>query len=146
MSPIGMGCMGLSHGYGDIPSEEYSIEAIRKAYDYGCTFFDTAEAYGPNMLRENRGHNERIVGKALKDVRQKVVIATKLHLPVSEAKELGVYAAIRQHLEASLERLQTDYTDLYYWHRVNRDLDLEEVAAAFGRLIKDGIVGLQAFQ
>ena len=140
MSPIGMGCMGLSHGYGDIPSEEYSIEAICKAYDFGCTFFDTAEAYGPNMLRENRGHNERIVGQALKDVRQKVVIATKLHLPASEAKEQGVYAAIRQHLEASLERLQTDYTDLYYWHRVNRDLDLEEVAAAFGRLIKDGMI------
>ena len=76
VSPIGMGCMGLSHGYGDIPSEEYSIEAIRKAYDFGCTFFDTAEAYGPSMLRENRGHNERIVGKALKDVRQKVVIAS----------------------------------------------------------------------
>ena len=140
VSPIGMGCMGLSHGYGDIPSEEYSIEAIRRAYDFGCTFFDTAEAYGPNMLRENRGHNERIVGKALKDVRQKVVIATKLHLPVSEAKAMGVYSAIRKHLEASLERLQTDYTDLYYWHRVNRDLDLEEVAAAFGRLIKDGLI------
>ena len=140
VSPIGMGCMGLSHGYGDIPSEEYSIEAIRKAYDFGCTFFDTAEAYGPNMLRENRGHNERIVGKALKDVRQKVVIATKLHLPASETKELDVYAAIRQHLEVSLKRLQTDYADLYYWHRVNRDLDLEEVAAAFGRLIKDGLI------
>ncbi len=141
VSPIGMGCMGLSHGYGDIPSEEYSIEAIRKAYEFGCTFFDTAEAYGPNMLRENRGHNERIVGKALKDVRQKVVIATKLHLPASEAKELGVYTAIRQHLEASLERLQTDYTDLYYWHRVNRDLDLEEVAAAFGRGRSDSWLG-----
>ena len=140
VSPIGMGCMGLSHGYGDIPSEEYSIEAIRRAYDFGCTFFDTAEAYGPNMQRENRGHNERIVGKALKDVRQKVVIATKLHLPASETKELDVYAAIRQHLEVSLKRLQTDYADLYYWHRVNRDLDLEEVAAAFGRLIKDGLI------
>lgn len=140
VSPIGMGCMGLSHGYGDIPSEEYSIETIRKAYNFGCTFFDTAEAYGPNMLAENRGHNERIVGKALKDVRNRVVIATKLHLPTAEAKEKGVYAAIRQHLEVSLERLQTDYADLYYWHRVNRDLDLEEVADAFGRLIKEGLV------
>lgn len=140
VSPIGMGCMGLSHGYGDIPSEAYSIEAIRKAYDFGCTFFDTAEAYGPNMLAENKGHNERIVGKALKDVRSKVVIATKLHLPASEARAKGVYNAIRTHLEASLERLQTDYADLYYWHRVNRDLDLEEVADAFGRLIKEGLV------
>ena len=78
VSPIGMGCMGLSHGYGDIPSEEYSIEAIRKAYDFGCTFFDTAEAYGPNLLPQNRGHNERIVGNAVKDFRNSVVIATKL--------------------------------------------------------------------
>ena len=76
VTPIGMGCMGLSHGYGDIPDEKYSIEAIKKAYEFGCTFFDTAEGYGPNLLRENYGHNEKIVGKALKDVRDKVVIAT----------------------------------------------------------------------
>lgn len=62
VSPIGIGCMGFSHGYGEIPTEEYSIEAIRKAYEFGCTFFDTAEAYGPNMLPENKDHNEKIVG------------------------------------------------------------------------------------
>lgn len=56
-SPIGMGCMGLSHGYGEVPNQEYSIEAIRKAHAFGCTFFDTAEAYGPNLLPENHGHN-----------------------------------------------------------------------------------------
>lgn len=67
VSPIGMGCMGLSHGYGEIPSHEYSVEAIRKAYEFGCTFFDTAEGYGPNMLPESRGHNEKIVGEAVLD-------------------------------------------------------------------------------
>ena len=69
VSPIGMGCMGFSHGYGDIPEESYSIEAIRKAYDFGCTFYDTAESYGPNHDPANKGHNERILGKAVKDFR-----------------------------------------------------------------------------
>ena len=140
VSPIGMGCMGLSHGYGEIPSKEYSIEAIRKAYDYGCTFFDTAEGYGPNLLPENQGHNERLVGKALKDVRQGVVIATKLHLPTEEARRRGIYPTLRSHLEASLQRLGTDYADLYYLHRVNLAFPLEEVAEAFGRLISDGLI------
>ena len=87
VSPIGVGCMGFSHGYGEIPSEEYSIEAIHRAYDFGCTFFDTAEAYGPNLLPQNRGHNEKIVGKAVKEFRNDVVLATKLHLNTQEVKE-----------------------------------------------------------
>ena len=66
VSEIGIGCMGFSHGYGQIPDEETSIEAIQAAYRAGCNFFDTAEAYGPNLLPENRGHNERIVAKAMK--------------------------------------------------------------------------------
>ena len=70
VSEIGMGCMGFSHGYGQIPDEQYSIEAIRDAYHYGCTFFDTAEVYGPNLLPENKGHNERIVGEAIKEFRK----------------------------------------------------------------------------
>ena len=140
VSPIGMGCMGFSHGYGDIPEENYSIEAIRKAYDFGCTFYDTAEGYGPNMLPENRGHNEKIVGKALKDVREDVVIATKLHIPTDEAKKDGVHETIRRHLEGSLERLQTDYVDIYYLHRVNKEVALEDVAGAMGRLIDEGLI------
>lgn len=63
--PIGMGCMGFSHGYGEIPARDYSIQAIRRAHAFGCTFFDTAESYGPNLLPENQGHNERIVGEAV---------------------------------------------------------------------------------
>ena len=140
VSPIGMGCMGLSHGYGEIPDEQYSIEAMRKAYDFGCTFFDTAEAYGPNLLPEYMGHNERLVGKAFAGHRHDVVIATKLHLPTDEGKQLGLYTTMRRHLEASLKRLQTDYVDLYYLHRVNRDFNMEEVADAFGRLIQDGLI------
>jgi len=141
VSDIGMGCMGFSHGYGDIPDEAYSIEAIRKAYDFGCTFFDTAEAYGPNLLPEFQGHNERIVGKALKDVRKDAVIATKLHIRAEEpARDGSVYAAVKHHLLASLERLNTDYVDLYYLHRVNLDVPLEEVAQAMGTLEAEGLI------
>ena len=75
VSEVGMGCMAFSHGYGKIPDEDYSIAAIRNAYDHGCTFFDTAEVYSPNL--QGIGHNERIVGKALQPVREKVVLATK---------------------------------------------------------------------
>ena len=114
VSPIGIGCMGFSHGYGEIPTEEYSSEAIRKAYEFGCTFFDTAEAYGPNMLPENKGHNEKIVGKAVKDFRKDIVIGTKFHLETAEAKSNGVEATMREHLERSLRNLQTDYADVYY--------------------------------
>lgn len=84
VSPIGMGCMSFSHGYGEIPDRAYSIEAIRKAHAFGCSFFDTAEAYGPNLLPENRGHNERIVGEAVHDFRKEIVLATKLHLDTAE--------------------------------------------------------------
>lgn len=139
VSPIGVECMGFSHGYGEIPSEEYSVEAIRKAYQLGCTFYDTAEAYGPNLLPENRGHNERILGKAVKDFRKDVVLATKLHLPTEEVAQKGLYSTIRAHLEASMERLQTDYVDLYYLHRVNPELPLEDVSEAMGTLIRDGL-------
>ena len=141
VSDIGMGCMGFSHGYGDIPDEAYSVEAIRKAHDFGCTFFDTAEAYGPNLLPEYRGHNERIVGKAVSGFRKDVVLATKLHIDAEEPKQDGsVYATVKRHLLASLERLQTDYADLYYLHRVNLAVSFEEVAAAMGRLIDEGLI------
>ena len=140
VSAIGMGCMGFSHGYGEIPTESYSIEAIQKAFDFGCTFFDTAETYGPNVLPENYGHNEKILAKALKDVRKDVVIATKLHLPTDEAKTIGIYETLKRHLEKSLENLQTDYVDLYYLHRINKNVPVEEVAEGMGKLIKEGLI------
>ena len=140
VSPIGVGCMGFSHGYGEIPSEEYSIEAIRRTYDFGCTFFDTAEAYGPNLLPQNRGHNEKIVGKAVKEFRNDVVLATKLHLNTQEVKENGLEKTVRAHLAASLNRMQTDYADLYYLHRINLDIPVEKVAEVMGTLIDEGLI------
>ena len=135
VSEVGMGCMAFSHGYGQIPAEKYSIEAIRNAYDHGCTFFDTAEVYSPNL--SGIGHNELIVGKALKDVRKNVVIATKLML---HGLAFGsVYKSVRSHLEGSLERLQTDYVDIYYLHRMG-GVSVEKVAEAMGRLIDDGLI------
>lgn len=127
--------MAFSHGYGQIPPEEYSIEAIWNAYEHGCTFFDTAEVYSPNL--SGIGHNERIVGKALKDVRADVVIATKLFLRVSPFG--NVYETIRQHLEGSMERLQTDMIDIYYLHRMG-GVPVEKVAEAMGRLIDEGLI------
>lgn len=140
VSPIGMGCMGLSHGYGEIPEAAYSIEAIHKAYAFGCTFFDTAEAYGPNLLPENRGHNERLVGEAVESFRREVVLATKFHLDAGEAAERGLEQTIRDHLAQSLLRLKTDYVDLYYLHRLNPAVPVEDVAEVMGRLIKDGLI------
>ena len=137
VSEVGMGCMAFSHGYGKIPDEHYSIEAIRGAYEHGCTFFDTAEVYGPNLSPLHRGHNERIVGKALADVRDQVVIATKM-MP-SGGLGRDVYRTLRRHLEESLGRLQTDYVDLYYIHR-SGGIDIEEAAEAMGRLIDDGLI------
>lgn len=139
VSPIGMGCMGLSHGYGEIPDRAYAVAAIRKAHDFGCTFFDTAEAYGPRLLPEFRGHNERILGEAVAPFRDAVVLATKLHLHDDEVG-LPLYPTIRAHLEASLRRLGTDRADLYYLHRVNRRIPLEDVAEAMGRLIREGLI------
>lgn len=139
VSAVGMGCMAFSHGYGQIPPEEYSIEAIRGAYDHGCTFFDTAEIYSPGL--SGIGHNERIVGKALADVRENVVIGTKLFLDRGEVRQDdSVYGAVRRHLEASLERLQTDYADIYYLHRTSSGVAVEDVAEAMGRLIEDGLI------
>lgn len=138
VSEIGMGCMAFSHGYGKIPDEVYSIDAIRNAYRHGCTFFDTAEIYSPNL--SETGHNECIVGKALREVRRDTVIATKLFLSGTECEgDETTYNATRKHLEASLKRLQTDYVDIYYLHRTG-SAPLERVALAMGRLIEDGLI------
>lgn len=138
VSPIGMGCMGFSHGYGEIPDEKYSIEAIQKGFEFGCTFFDTAEVYSPMLA--GIGHNERIVGKALKDVRDQVVIATKLHLDTKEVKEKGIYQTLEEHVVASCQRLQTNYVDLYYLHRLNLDIPVEEVAQGMKKLSEKGLI------
>ncbi len=139
VSEIGMGCMGFSHGYGQIPSEEYSVAAIRKAFEVGCTFFDTAEVYGDVLYYP--GHNERIVGRALADVCDRVVLATKLHLHAAELTDgASIKDVVRHHLEKSLENLRTDRVDLYYLHRINEEIPFEKVAEAMGKLIDEGLI------
>lgn len=128
VSAIGYGCMGLSHGYGAVPERSDSIQLIRQAYDMGCTFFDTAEAYGA-------GDNERLVGEAVKPFRSRIVLATKLHL---NKRDGDTAAVIRNHLEASLKRFGTDYVDLYYQHRIEDNDRVEEVAGVMGELIEEG--------
>ncbi|MFR8276406.1 MAG: aldo/keto reductase [Desulfovibrio fairfieldensis] len=136
VSAIGMGCMGFSHGYGAVPSEGESIRLMRKAYDeYGCTLFDTAEVYATYA-------NEELVGKALKPIRDNVILTTKfmpVFLPGQEIPEGKLSRkGLRNALESSLKRLQTEYIDLYYEHRVPEDSDPAEVAFWMGELIQEG--------
>ena len=138
VTPIGTGCMAFSHGYGVAPERAYSIEAIRKAHDFGCTFYDTAEVYGTQQFYP--GHNEEIVGEAIEAFRKDIVLATKLFLSPEEVRELGVYGAVKKHAIASMQKLRTDYIDLYYLHRVNAHVPVEEVAGAMGKLIDEGII------
>ena len=128
VSAIGLGCMGFSHGYGPGPDKAEAIRLIRTAYDMGCTFFDTAEGYAA-------GANEELVGEALKPIRSKVILATKLYVSEDEG---NVADAVRRHLDASLKRLGTDYVDLYYQHRINKKIPVEEVAQVMGDLIREG--------
>lgn len=128
-----MGCMGFSHGYGATPEEKESIRLMHLAHDLGCNFFDTAEAYGPYI-------NEELVGKAVKPFRDKIILSSKfvpVNLPGQTGEKLSKQG-VRNALEASLKRLQTDYIDLYYEHRVPLDSDVEEVAHWMGEFIKEG--------
>ncbi len=139
VSPIGMGCMGFSHGYGQIPEIEYSIEAIRNAYDFGCTHFDTAEVYGRELYYP--GHNEEIVGKAVKPFRKNIILATKIHIDEKKVQNgKPLYEHIKEHLTASMKKLETDYIDLYYLHRLNEYVPVEDVAGVMGQLIKEGMI------
>ena len=139
VSPIGMGCMGFSHGYGQIPNRTYSIEAIRKAYEFGCTFFDTAETYGRELYWE--GHNEEILGEAVEPFRNEIVLATKLHIHDEEVTEdMNLYDLIKGHLLKSLKRLRTEYVDLYYLHRITELVPVENVASVMGKLIDEGLI------
>jgi hypothetical protein len=130
VSAVGLGTMGFSHGYGPGPTESEAIRLMRKAFDLGCTLFDTAEGYGG-------GENERLVGRALAPIRNQVVIATKFYIggPISRA-QLG--RQIRDHLDASLARLGTDRVELYYQHRVPESIPVEDVAAIMSELIDEG--------
>jgi aryl-alcohol dehydrogenase-like predicted oxidoreductase len=138
VSALGLGCMGMSFGYGPAADKQEMISLIRTAVERGVTFFDTAEVYGPFT-------NEQLVGEALAPFRDRVVIATKFgfKLDPNTGKQAGLDSRpehIQQVAEASLKRLRTDVIDLFYQHRVDLDVPIEDVAGAVKDLIKAGKV------
>src|SRR5271154_6522233 len=138
VSAIGLGCMGMSFGYGPARDKQEMILVIRGAVERGVTFFDTAEVYGPFT-------NEELVGEALAPFREQVVIATKFgfKLDPSTGKQAGLDSRpehIKEVAEASLKRLKVDAIDLFYQHRVDPDVPIEDVAGAVKDLIREGKV------
>jgi len=136
VSALGFGCMGISQSYGRPSSREDGIAIIRTAVDRGVTFFDTAEVYGPYS-------NEDLVGEALEPVRDRVAIATKFGFNIEQGKMAGLNSRpsqIRSVADASLKRLRTDRIDLFYQHRVDPDVPIEDVAGAVKDLIAEGKV------
>jgi aryl-alcohol dehydrogenase-like predicted oxidoreductase len=137
VSAIGLGCMGMSHGYGPPADRQAMIALIRTAVDRGVTFFDTAQVYGPFT-------NEELVGEALEPVRDQIVIATKFGFDLRSGVRSGGLDSrpetIRQSVEGSLNRLRTDTIDLLYQHRVDPEVPIEEVAGTVKELIEQGKV------
>jgi aryl-alcohol dehydrogenase-like predicted oxidoreductase len=136
VSAIGLGCMTMTGGYSDTPDRKEMISLVRTAVDRGVTFFDTAEVYGPFI-------NEELVGEALSPFRGEVVIATKFGFQFVDGKPDGLSSRpehIKQVADASLQRLQVDAIDLFYQHRVNPDVPIEDVAGAVKELIEAGKV------
>lgn len=141
VSSVGLGCMGFSHASGAPTERSVAVKTIRDAYDMGYTFFDTAECYTGVNPDGSTSYNEELVGEALGDIRDKVVIATKCG--VHHASDRGLIldsspATIRASVEGSLKKLGTDYIDLYYQHRIDPDVTPEEVAGTMADLIKEG--------
>lgn len=133
VSASGLGCMGLTSSYGTAPDRGEAIALLRAAVERGVTFFDTAEVYGPFI-------NEELVGEALEPFRGQVVIATKFGFRIGGSGVDSRPEHIREVAEASLGRLRTDVIDLFYQHRVDPDVPIEEVAGAVGELIREGKV------
>ena len=135
VSTVGLGCMGMSHGYGAPSDIDEMVKLIRKAHDLGVTFFDTAEVYGPYT-------NEELVGKALEPIRNEVKIATKfgISMNMDDFKQVldSRPETIRKSVEGSLKRLRTDHIDLYYQHRVDPNVPIEDVAGTISDLMKEG--------
>ncbi|WP_409280669.1 aldo/keto reductase [Pseudomonas defluvii] len=137
VSALGLGCMGLSHGYGPATDTQQAVSLIRSAVDLGITFFDTAEVYGPYL-------NEEVVGEALAPVRDQVVIATKFGFTFGADNKQQILNSRPEHIrvavEGSLRRLKTDFIDLLYQHRVDPAVPIEDVAGAVKALIDEGKV------
>lgn len=140
VSAVGLGCMGFTHAYGVAMSETEASRAIAEAVDIGYTFFDTAECYTGSRADGTLAHNEDLVGAALRPYRNRVKIATKCgvqHSPEGLVMDSRP-KTIRKAIEGSLARLQTDYVDLYYQHRIDPKVSPEEVAGVMAELIKEG--------
>ena len=143
VSSVGLGCMGFSHAYGAPTEEKEAIRLLRRAFDFGYTFFDTAEVYG---TQEDPHINEKLVGKAFSPIRDKVVIATKFGLRFDyENGKVPVPLiadsrpeVIRQSVEGSLKRLETDHIDLYFQHRIDPKVEPEAVAQVMKDLMQEG--------
>jgi aryl-alcohol dehydrogenase-like predicted oxidoreductase len=136
VSAIGLGCMGLSFGYGPAVDKQQGISLIRTAVERGVSFFDTAEVYGPFT-------NEELVGEALAPFRDQVVIATKFGFKIENGKQAGLDSRpehIKEVADASLKRLKTDRIDLLYQHRVDPNVPIDDVAGAVKDLIHQGKV------
>lgn len=136
VSAIGLGCMGMSFGLGTGVDKQQGISVIRAAYERGVTFFDTAEVYGPFI-------NEELVGEALEPFRDHVAIATKFGFRIENGKQAGLDSRpehIKEVADASLKRLRTDRIDLFYQHRVDPNVPIEDVAGAVKELIHEGKV------
>lgn len=133
VSAVGLGCMGMSYAYGEPADRSEMIALIRGAVEKGVTLFDTAEAYGPYT-------NEELLGEALEPYRDRVVIATKCGIRIENGRQVvdGRPETIRRSVEGSLRRLRTDRIDLYYLHRVDPAVPVEEVAATMGELLREG--------
>jgi aryl-alcohol dehydrogenase-like predicted oxidoreductase len=136
VSALGLGCMGMSFAYGIAPDTMEMVSLLHAAVERGVTFFDTAEVYGPFA-------NETLLGEAFAPIRDKLVIATKFGFKIEDGKNVGTDsrpAHIRAVAEASLKRLKTDVIDLFYQHRVDPDVPIEDVAGTVGDLIREGKV------
>lgn len=143
VSAIGLGCMSMSHAYGKPADKKEITKLLEKSIDIGYTFFDTAESYGTD---DNPHDNEEFLGKALKPYRNKIVIATKFGISFDESSNVipkplitnSNPKVIKKSVEGSLKRLQTDHIDLYYQHRFDNKVPIEEVAETMKELIKEG--------
>lgn len=143
VSAIGLGCMGMSHAYGPAADKKEMTELLSEAVDRGYTFFDTAEVYG---TPENPHDNEELLGEALKPYRNRIVLASKCGIRFDEISTAvnkplipdGRPETIRKSIDGSLQRLQTDHLDLYYIHRIDRNVPIEETAGAMKELIEAG--------
>ncbi len=141
VNPVGLGCMGFSHASGDPMEKSAAVKILRNAYEIGYDFFDTAEAYTGINTDGTISYNEELVGEAVKGIRDKVVIATKMGVSHNADRSLKLDSTpetIKRSVEDSLKKLGTDYIDLYYQHRIDPKVEPETVAQTMSELIKEG--------